>query len=126
MDSYKVFYDNKFNEFSYIAYDSRFNPYTNFSEVYGEITSQSKDWIVEVVGEYNELIRTNSVDILYCKDCRKYFILTKSEKEWFESRGLDLPRRCPRCRNKNKDKKGYNLNKRSYVDSFSEGHNASN
>lgn len=39
-----------------------------------------------------------------CKeqDCKKTFILTAGEQEFFESKGLHMPARCPDCRAKKK------------------------
>ncbi len=35
-----------------------------------------------------------------CKDCGTCFIITIGEANWYESRGLKLPARCPSCRKK--------------------------
>jgi hypothetical protein len=34
----------------------------------------------------------------YCADCSAPFVLTKKDQEFFASRKLELPRRCPECR----------------------------
>ena len=41
-----------------------------------------------------------------CKQCGKPFVLTDSEIEFFESKGLELPKRCEDCRKKNREAKG--------------------
>ena len=38
-----------------------------------------------------------------CKDCGKYFVITKAEWDWFKGRQLNVPKRCRSCR-KNKNK----------------------
>ena len=40
---------------------------------------------------------------MICKDCKKEFILSPQEKEFFLGRGLVLPKRCPECRKKRKE-----------------------
>ena len=35
-----------------------------------------------------------------CKDCGEEFTITVGEKEWYESRNLCVPVRCPACRRK--------------------------
>ena len=37
-----------------------------------------------------------------CRDCGEKFFIYKSELEFYESRGLSLPKRCKSCRIKNK------------------------
>lgn len=37
-----------------------------------------------------------------CKDCGKEFEITKSEEEFYKSKGLELPKRCKSCREKKK------------------------
>lgn len=48
--------------------------------------------------------RTKEVDIMIekCKDCGKDFEITDGEREFYESKGLSLPKRCKECREKNK------------------------
>lgn len=40
---------------------------------------------------------------MICKDCKKEFILSPQEEDFFLSRGLALPKRCPACRKKRKE-----------------------
>ena len=35
-----------------------------------------------------------------CKDCGRYFNITNAEFNYFSSKGLDIPKRCPECRKK--------------------------
>ena len=36
---------------------------------------------------------------LICKDCNKSFIFTDDEKAFYDSKGLEQPKRCFHCRN---------------------------
>lgn len=38
-----------------------------------------------------------------CKECHEPFILTESDKQFFEGNGLSLPKRCYDCRQKRRD-----------------------
>lgn len=33
-----------------------------------------------------------------CKDCSSWFVVTVGEKEFYDARELNLPKRCPACR----------------------------
>jgi Probable zinc-ribbon domain len=35
---------------------------------------------------------------LICAECGEPFIFTAGQREWFASRALFVPRRCPECR----------------------------
>lgn len=37
-----------------------------------------------------------------CRDCGKEFLMGREEMEWFWSRDMVTPRRCPACRGRNK------------------------
>lgn len=37
-----------------------------------------------------------------CKDCSVSYEITEGEKEFFESKGFPLPKRCKECREKKK------------------------
>lgn len=43
---------------------------------------------------------------LTCKDCRKEFIFTVKEQEFFLSKGFPDPIRCSDCRRKRKEQRG--------------------
>ena len=38
-----------------------------------------------------------------CKDCGEPFSMEKSEIEFYESKGLQQPKRCPECRKKRRE-----------------------
>lgn len=47
--------------------------------------------------------RENAVaQTVKCKDCGEEFSITVGEKEWYASKGLCIPARCPACRRKRK------------------------
>lgn len=37
-----------------------------------------------------------------CTDCKKRFIITEGEANWYKEKGLKLPKRCKECRDKRK------------------------
>lgn len=55
--------------------------------------------------DYDHLIMPEDFMVLKCKDCKEYYILTKSEIGWFLNRDLFVPCRCYRCRVKRRSKK---------------------
>lgn len=40
-----------------------------------------------------------------CSDCNKLFITDEEEREWYITKGLELPKRCSSCRTKRKKTK---------------------
>ncbi len=40
-----------------------------------------------------------------CKSCGYVFTLTKSEIQFYESKGYNIPKRCASCREKNRQEK---------------------
>lgn len=55
--------------------------------------------------DYDHLIMPEDFMAVKCKDCKEYYILTKSEIAWFLSRDLFVPCRCYSCRIKRRSKK---------------------
>lgn len=43
---------------------------------------------------------------LTCSDCNEEFIFTGGEREFYEEKGYDNPKRCKPCRDKRKAEKG--------------------
>lgn len=33
-----------------------------------------------------------------CKDCGEKFTVSAKEQEWYQNKGFELPKRCPKCR----------------------------
>jgi len=53
--------------------------------------------------------RDRTVIIETCKECGQQFGISLGEKNYFESKGLDLPKRCSSCRDERRNKDyGYN------------------
>lgn len=50
-----------------------------------------------------------------CKQCGKQFELTDSEIQFYRSKGLDLPKRCPECRAENRAAKGEKAKKKKGI-----------
>ena len=48
---------------------------------------------------------SNDTIIAKCVECGNYYLIRKSEKQWFQSKGYRLPVRCKRCRLERKNKK---------------------
>jgi hypothetical protein len=40
---------------------------------------------------------------IHCSDCDEDFVFTAGEQQFFKSKGLSLPKRCPICRKARKD-----------------------
>jgi hypothetical protein len=45
--------------------------------------------------------------LLQCKSCNNWFILTKGEIEWYKQKNLNNPKRCKRCRVSRRNQKSY-------------------
>jgi hypothetical protein len=54
---------------------------------------------------FNHNIEIGEFVISICKDCKKSFIITKKEADWFGERNYVLPVRCYPCRKKRKEEK---------------------
>lgn len=44
--------------------------------------------------------------VLVCADCQCNFTVTSGERSFYESKGLSIPKRCPRCRKARKLREG--------------------
>ena len=58
----------------------------------------SDERIAKIVDEYNNDVEQGLAKTCRCKDCNKFWFLSKEEKEWFERKNLTLPKRCHHCR----------------------------
>jgi len=47
--------------------------------------------------------KRESGDTIACVECKKTFWLSTAEKEFFEKKNLDMPKRCPDCRKKRRN-----------------------
>lgn len=55
--------------------------------------SRLKTDVLQLKSDHDFVIRT-------CKECQNYFILVKSETDWFANKKLHIPSRCYTCRKK--------------------------
>ena len=53
-----------------------------------------------------------------CKDCGRKFDITFGQKEYFETKGISLPKRCEECRNKQKSEQKQQLHKNIPIKQF--------
>jgi hypothetical protein len=110
VDLFKMDFDGtKFVKVSYEAkhrFDFSNEPDTNFVDVDGIIHTTNEKTVDERI-EKNQNLMVKRLDlasddsefiIVRCKDCGKYFRLTKGESDWFDRRGLENPKRCLTCR----------------------------
>lgn len=82
-------------------FDFSHDPVTN---LYDSDNSHSLEKeIITYAESLNAKIDRGDYSLMKCKDCNRYFLLPKSEKEWFEERSLAVPKRCPRCRSKRRN-----------------------
>lgn len=89
--------------------DSIFGIFENSSSSVEYIEKQLKHVYVHEIDE--DMDRANSIlkkindDIIRCKDCGEYFLLSKSHREYYLGRGLLVPKRCSSCRLSRREQK---------------------
>ena len=82
--------------------DPIFGIFENSSSSIDYIEKQLKRIYVHEI--YEDMERANSIlkkineEVIRCKDCGKYFILSNSHREYYLGRGLSIPKRCSSCR----------------------------
>lgn len=82
--------------------DSIFGIFENSASSVEYIEKQLKRIYVHEIDE--DMDRANSImkkindEVLCCKDCGEYFLLSKSHREYYLGRGLSIPKRCSSCR----------------------------
>jgi len=54
------------------------------------------------VARFNKDIKAEKFFIKKCKECGIFFVISADEKQWYEDRGMQLPKRCEKCRKKRK------------------------
>ena len=89
--------------------DSIFGIFENSSSSVGYIEKQLKRIYVHEIDE--DMDRANSImkkindEVVCCKDCGEYFLLSKSHREYYLGRGLSIPKRCDSCRLSRRERK---------------------
>lgn len=89
--------------------DSIFGIFENSESSVQYIEKQLKHIYVHEIDE--DMDRANSIlkkindEVLCCKDCGDYFLLSKSHREYYLGRGLSVPKRCSSCRLSRRERK---------------------
>lgn len=82
--------------------DSIFGIFENSSSSAGYIEKQLKRMYVHQIDEdvdrANSILKKINDEVIQCKDCGEYFILSKSHREYYLGKGLSVPKRCSSCR----------------------------
>ena len=103
MKAYKIFYNEKTKLLDLMEFDISdefdfsHDPDSNMDE---ENHSHCcvKESMEEDVNRLNEQIKSGSLQIRRCKDCGGYFSANEQFRHWYKYRGLDVPKRCGKCR----------------------------
>jgi hypothetical protein len=61
--------------------------------------------INEDVERANSILKKINDEVIQCKDCGEYFILSKSHREYYLGKGLSIPKRCSSCRLSRREQK---------------------
>lgn len=89
--------------------DSIFGIFENSSSSVEYIEKQLKRIYVHEIDEdmdrANSILRKINDDVVRCKDCGEYFLLSKSHREYYLGRGLLVPKRCSSCRLSRREQK---------------------
>lgn len=78
--------------------DDKFN-------IYPEAITSEEELSELASAIYGAMSGTKPMIRRICMDCRKYFYIYLSEKEFLEQRDLALPKRCKDCRKKKRKEK---------------------
>ena len=106
-DLYRIFYNPELNQYqadeSKVYSDSEMDDFRekdNKNVCENDSFFEKKIYALDAVKERNQLIAQGYLKI--CKDCGRRFWQDENEIEWFASRDLFPPKRCPSCRRKRK------------------------
>lgn len=82
--------------------DSIFGIFENSASSVGHIEKQLKHIYVHEIDEdidrAESILKKINEEVVRCKDCGDYFLLSKSHREYYLGRGLSVPKRCSSCR----------------------------
>jgi hypothetical protein len=82
--------------------DSIFGIFENSASSVEYIEKQLKRiYVLEIdedIERANSILRNINDDVIQCKDCGDYFLLSKSHRKYYLGRGLSIPKRCSSCR----------------------------
>lgn len=100
---YKVYFDGE----KFVAEDTRsevqsLSDYsiTHWSDTKAHADESAKADNLHLKAEEAELVDDEDFIVLKCKDCGEYYMITKSEYDWYKERNFTTPRRCYTCRTK--------------------------
>lgn len=68
----------------------------------GGYVARLKRWLGKEEGE-------TAAESFVCKDCDADFVITLEHQEWFQSRGINVPKRCEPCRGVRKGQHDYDI-----------------
>jgi len=89
--------------------DPIFGIFENSSSSVAYIEKQLKRMYVhetdEDVDRAKSILKKINEEVIQCKDCGEYFILSKSHRDYYLGRGLSIPKRCSACRLSRYEKK---------------------
>ena len=107
MKAYRIYYDKANKKWKYETFLSEVGHTTDFecwnatiSGAESTCMHYNKDFVADAINMYSYKHYT----ICTCKDCKKDYILTNDEYFWFSDRGFSIPKRCPECRSRRRNK----------------------
>ena len=101
MKAYRVYYDKADKKWKYENFLSEVGDTTDFQ--YWNTTLSGAEAICirnnkDFVEDIKDMSSDDHYTICTCKDCKEDYILTSGEYAWFSNSGLNIPKRCPKCR----------------------------
>lgn len=78
--------------------DIKFNTEENAKKAVEKYNNNYRESVQDIkeIGEYT---------FVQCKECGEYFRLSYSDLKWYLDKGFQAPKKCKKCRNKNKNNK---------------------
>ena len=79
---------------------------TNLADNLGYYTDEQRAYVAmthyncRLVDSFDDIVDEDKLIVRVCKDCKKFFILTYGEYDWFAQGHLNIPCRCKECRTK--------------------------
>lgn len=108
MKGYKYYFNEEAKQFDLIEFDllsEKDFSHDPESNLEGEENCHNcnKTSALNGVAKMNDKLASGEFTVHKCKDCSKFFIITKDEKRYFAERNLNMPKRCSACRRKRKN-----------------------
>lgn len=107
MKAYRIYYDKINKQWKFDNFLSEVGQTTDFERWNTTISIAEKvcmDYNRDFVADIKDMYSSDHYTICTCKDCKEDYILTCDEYYWFFGRGLNIPKRCPKCRNRRRNK----------------------